>query len=79
MILQSEQGLHARPASIVVAEAKKFEADIKLMKDGNAYNAKSIMSIMSMEAKKGDEIDVVCEGADADVAKTKMIEVLTAL
>ncbi|MTI46595.1 HPr family phosphocarrier protein [Sporosalibacterium faouarense] len=62
--LENESGLHARPASMFVKEANKFSSEINIIKEGNKYNAKSIMSILSMGAKCGDKIIIEAEGYD---------------
>ncbi|MTI68486.1 MAG: HPr family phosphocarrier protein [Firmicutes bacterium] len=62
--LTNDTGLHARPASIFVQKASKFESDITLIKDGNDYNGKSIMGILSMGGVKDDEITIKAEGKD---------------
>ena len=62
--LMNEQGLHARPASIVAKKASKFTSHITLIKDGKEYNAKSIINILSMAASKGDTIKIVATGDD---------------
>lgn len=77
--IKNETGLHARPASLVVAESKKYKSDISFIKNGTAYNAKSIMSVMVMEAKYGDTIEVVCKGEDQEEALKGMIAVLESL
>ena len=46
--LVNEIGLHARPASIFIREAVKHGCDINVEKDGRVYNAKSIMSVLSI-------------------------------
>lgn len=77
--LKNETGIHARPASLIVAESKKYEAKINFIKDGNPYNAKSIMSLMSMEARCGDTIELQIEGADAPEAQKGILAVLESL
>lgn len=66
--IKNPTGLHARPASQLVMECKKFEAEITLTRDDKTANAKSIMSIMAMAIMGGDKIAVSAEGADADAA-----------
>ncbi|WP_066501227.1 HPr family phosphocarrier protein [Abyssisolibacter fermentans] len=61
-VLKNETGLHARPASMFTKEASKYEADVKVIKEGKEYNAKSIMGILSMGAMKGDVITIVADG-----------------
>lgn len=74
--LENEMGLHARPASIFVKEASKFISEIKLIKDGNEYNARSIMSILTMGAVKGDYIIIKAEGEDEEKAVKGLVKVL---
>ncbi|SKC87849.1 HPr family phosphocarrier protein [Maledivibacter halophilus] len=64
VVLRNETGLHARPASIFVKEASKYSSDIKVVKDGQEYNAKSIMGILSMGAGKGIKLTIIAEGQD---------------
>lgn len=66
--IKNQTGLHARPASQLVMECKKFESEITLTREDNSANAKSIMSIMAMAIMSGDKIQVSAEGPDADAA-----------
>ncbi len=61
-------GLHARPASVVVQEATKFNSEITLEFNGKTANLKSIMSVMALVVKANEEIKVIAEGDDADAA-----------
>lgn len=63
--LKNETGLHARPASLLVDLAKKFESSITIIKDGNEHNAKSMMSILSMGADQGTQLAFQIDGPDA--------------
>lgn len=64
--LKNETGLHARPASLFVNVASRFISDVKVIKDGKEYNAKSILGILSMGARKGDTILIQAEGNDSE-------------
>jgi len=66
--LMNEQGLHARPASILAKKASKFTSNITLIKDGKEYNAKSIINILSMAAGKGDKLKITATGEDEEKA-----------
>lgn len=57
-------GLHARPASIIVGVASKYKSESYLYANGNKGNLKSIMNIMALGAKKGDEITIEVVGED---------------
>lgn len=61
-------GLHARPASILVQEATKFESEVSISANGKDANLKSIMSVMSLGVKTGEEITIKADGADAEAA-----------
>lgn len=57
-------GLHARPASITVTVASKFLSDIKINANGKSGNLKSIMNIMALGVKSGEEITIEATGSD---------------
>lgn len=63
-IISNEQGLHARPASLVVQAASQSKSSVVLIKEGKEFNAKSILGIMSVGAKKGDQITIRIDGPD---------------
>jgi phosphocarrier protein len=64
VIITDPIGLHARPASILVQEANKFDSEITIEADGNTANLKSIMSVMAMGVKTGDEVIIGADGSD---------------
>jgi phosphocarrier protein HPr len=76
IVIINEQGLHARPASIVAKKASKFTSHISIVKDGKEYNAKSIINILSMGASKGDKLKIVAEGDDEATAVEELREVI---
>lgn len=73
--VKSKQGLHARPASMLVSLAQKFESDIKVEKCGKMVDGKSIIGILSMAVKNGDKLSVLAEGVD----ETEAINALDSL
>lgn len=64
LTIKDPVGLHARPASILVQEATKFESDITISGNGKDANLKSIMSVMSLGVRTGEEITITAKGAD---------------
>lgn len=72
-----EEGLHARPAKEFVKKAKQFGADIKVAKGKKEVNAKSPIKIMTLGAKKGDEIKIRAEGDDAEEAVEALVELIS--
>lgn len=78
VIVKDPVGLHARPASVMVQEATKFESEITISAGEKSGNLKSIMSVMALGVKSETEITISAEGADAEEAlaaiKTAMEE-----
>lgn len=64
----NEEGLHARPAGVLVKTASSFEAEIELSVDGDTANAKSIMSVMGLGLTKDTEVVLTATGSDAEQA-----------
>lgn len=73
LTILGESGLHARPASMLVSEASKFQADITITieKEERTINAKSIMSVLSLGGAKGDQVTVKINGDDEEDAALK--------
>ena len=69
-VVTDAQGIHARPAGILVKAIAKKTSDIKIKKAGDTreVNAKSIMAVMSLGVKKGNEVIITAEGEE-DTAK----------
>ena len=55
-------GIHARPAGLLVKEAKKYEAKVTIEGKGKSVDATRLMAVMSLGVKKNDEITVIVEG-----------------
>lgn len=68
LIIKHKVGLHARPASLFVREAGKFQANITVLYDGKEANAKSILSVLALGVNQGAQIILRAEGSDADAA-----------
>lgn len=64
----NEEGLHARPAGVLVKTASKFVSDIELNAEDDSANAKSIMSIMGLGLTKNSEVTLSASGPDAKEA-----------
>lgn len=62
----NKDGLHARPASMFIKEANKYQSDIRIkrLNDDNVVNAKSIIMLLSMGLLEGEEIQLLAEGTD---------------
>lgn len=60
----NKTGLHARPASIFVQSATKFQSEISIKHKENTYNAKSIMALLSAGICCGSRVEILAEGQD---------------
>jgi len=60
----AETGIHARPATLLVQTASKYNSDITLEYKGKSVNLKSIMGVMSLGVGKGADVTITAEGAD---------------
>ncbi len=75
-VIKDNAGIHARPAGLLVKLAKEFESSITIEKDGKTADARKILAVMSLGAKKDDEITVKIDGNDAESAANKIKEFL---
>lgn len=67
-VIKDEIGIHARPAGLLVKEAKNFQSTVTLACKGKSASAGRLMAIMGMGVKTGDEVTVSAEGPDEDAA-----------
>ncbi|MCR5230057.1 MAG: HPr family phosphocarrier protein [Solobacterium sp.] len=72
-------GLHARPATVAVNAASKFnKCEVKVEYNGRSVNMKSIMGVMSLGIPTQSNITIKCEGEDEALAVQTIEEVLRA-
>jgi phosphoenolpyruvate-protein phosphotransferase len=65
LIVMLRQGLHARPAALLAQRAKAFGAAATLRAHGRSANARSVVAIMALGVRQGDELTIEASGADA--------------
>lgn len=63
-----ETGIHARPATLLVQTASKYNSDLQLEYNKKRVNLKSIMGVMSLGVGQNSEVVVIAEGNDAEEA-----------
>ena len=73
-----ENGIHARPAGLLVKEAKTFSSSITVEKDGKNCDMKKLLKLMGMGIKQGETITVKIEGEDEEACASKIEEFLKA-
>ena len=67
-VVTDPEGLHARPAGILVKKAAEFQSKIMIDKAGKAADAKRILGVMGLGVKKGEEVTITAEGEDEETA-----------
>ncbi|WP_178198254.1 phosphocarrier protein HPr [Ligilactobacillus sp. Marseille-Q7487] len=72
----AETGIHARPATLLVQAASKFNSDITLEYNGKSVNLKSIMGVMSLGVGQGADVTISAEGADEAEAIAAIVETM---
>ena len=75
--IRNPMGLHARPASLFVKIANKFESDIKVRKADESVDGKSIMGLMTLAANQGATLEIEISGPDAEAAMNELEVFLT--
>lgn len=70
-------GMHARPAGILAAEAKKYASRIVMTAGGESVDAAKILLLMGLQASPGDDLIVSVEGSDEAEAAAAMEDVLS--
>ena len=66
--IRLENGLEARPVALLVQVASQYESSIYIEDGSKKVNAKSIMGMMTLVLKAGDEITVIADGRDENEA-----------
>lgn len=73
VVVNCEKGLDARPIALLVQEASQYASQVYIEMKEKKINAKSIMGMMSLSLIKGEELAIVTNGDDEDVAADGMV------
>jgi phosphotransferase system HPr (HPr) family protein len=79
LLIVNPTGLHARPATQLVALAKKYQADITIECEGIKVNPKNIFNVLKGKMKQGKTISIDANGADAEEAVNAICSFIQAL
>src|SRR6056297_3682283 len=66
--VRNPEGLHARPADMLVRTANKFGSTIMIGKDNELVDCKSILSLLTLGATQGTKLTLTADGNDASDA-----------
>ncbi|MCL2025535.1 MAG: HPr family phosphocarrier protein [Leptospirales bacterium] len=76
VIVNTDTGIHARPAMMLVREAMKYKCSVKLIKDGVEADCKSIMSVLGLAIIPGSTLKIVADGVDEDKVVNSIISMI---
>ncbi|MBI3494036.1 MAG: HPr family phosphocarrier protein [Acidobacteria bacterium] len=69
----NQLGMHARAAAKFVHLATRFEARVRVARDGREMDGKSIMGILLLAAARGSTITIIADGADEREALSALV------
>jgi phosphocarrier protein HPr len=76
VMIKNKLGLHARAAVKLMNLANRFNSSVRITKDGNEVDAKSILGILTLAAVKGSKITLKVSGKDEHKAINALIELI---
>lgn len=71
-VITDPEGIHARPAGILVKQAAGYQSSVKIAKGEKSADAKRIFGVMGLGVKTGEEVTITVEGADEDTAAAEL-------
>jgi phosphocarrier protein len=74
--LRNPTGLHARPAKVFAKAAAASSAHVLVEKDGREVNAKSVLSVLTLDCHQGDEIVIRTSGDGADRTLAELVRLV---
>ncbi len=76
IVIKNPTGLHLRPAGLFCKTAVQYKSRITFRSRNTTANAKSVLSVLGACIKKGDEIELICEGEDEVDALAEMVRII---
>lgn len=74
----NQVGLFAKPATYFIRKANEYKSTIRIEKDNHNVNAKSLLSVLSLSIKNGDDMTIIAEGVDEQEAVNELAELINA-
>lgn len=75
--IKNKQGLHARPAALLVQTANRFKCEVEILKGREKVNGKSIMGIMTLAAGVDTNLTIRTSGEDAQLALDEIAKLIS--
>ena len=71
--VKNSLGLHTRPAASIVKLLQPRKSSVHFTHKNETINARSIMSILMLAAKKNAQIEIVVDGEDAEATMSHLL------
>jgi phosphocarrier protein len=76
--VKNSLGLHTRPAAAIVKILQPRKSSVSFTHKNETINARSIMSILMLAAKKNSVIEITVEGIDAEATMQHLVQAFEA-
>jgi phosphocarrier protein len=76
--IRNRKGLHARASAKFVRTAERFDATIRVTRDGQTVGGTSIMGLMMLAAGPGSVIHLTAEGPEGPEALEALVALVEA-
>jgi phosphocarrier protein HPr len=73
-VVSNDKGMHTRPCTELVKCASNFKSEIRLSHQKRRVDAKSLLGILALAARKGAKIHVEATGIDAEIAVKSVLD-----
>jgi phosphocarrier protein len=74
--LTNPTGLHARPAKVFAQAAAGTGLQVRLTKGDTTVNARSVLSVLTLDCHLGDEVTIEVDGDGADAALSELVNLV---
>lgn len=74
--LHNPTGLHARPAAVFAKAAAAHSGDVTIAKGDREVNAKSVLSVLTLDCHQGDQLLITTSGDGADAALADLVSLV---
>jgi phosphocarrier protein HPr len=76
VVITNPQGFHMRPMAAFAQLASRFDSSVKVSREGQSVNGKSILDLMLLAAAQGTELTLEVAGPDAQAALDALVQLL---
>lgn len=76
IVVAEISGLHLRPAGKISEVSLQFQSKVQIKKGDQIANAKSVLGLLAARVQQGDEIEIICDGADEESALQAVVDAI---